>query len=349
MMRKLVAVSILLVIYLPLAFAAMTLISIRPWILDRGFYERLVGDERLYETLWTDDLSAQFDQKVFTTVEQLPLDALSIALREVATPDYLRTQATKVVNDVFDFIEGREQNFQVMLDISPLKADLVGEKGKVFATALAAALPNCEIGQSSIAVGGRLTRCIAPGVSVDEAANQITAALPAALEASPDTIVIGNRGYLRTNWYDYAWLLGSGVHAVLDVSILLIIVTAAGAAFVGSILGGDDMRGRLRWYSAALFVPGGLAVLAGLILVSPAVIVSISSVPSGWFAVQHSTAYREAIAQLVVPVVQQVGGSFLLTGIVVSAIALILLMWSWAASSVRRENPKMVQIPLPNS
>jgi hypothetical protein len=55
-MRKLTALVILIVVFFPLALATMTMTAIRPWILDRRFYERLVSDERLYEAQWTDDL-----------------------------------------------------------------------------------------------------------------------------------------------------------------------------------------------------------------------------------------------------------------------------------------------------
>ncbi|MEZ4672552.1 MAG: hypothetical protein R3E39_32020 [Anaerolineae bacterium] len=348
-MRKLLALLILLVVFFPLAFATLTMISIRPWILDRGFYQRLVSDERLYEALWTDDLPTQFDNQVFTAVDRLPLDALGIALREVATPDYLRTQATNVINDVFDFIDGQQQNFQLVLDISPLKADIVGEKRNAFAAALASALPNCDAGQSPIAAGGRLTRCIAPGASVAEAADQIAAALPAALEAAPAELVISSTGYLRTNWYDYAWFLGSGVHVVLDMAILMMIVTAAGTAFVASFLGGDTLRGRLQWLSASLFAPGALILLTGLALSSSAVISSIGiSLSSSRSVALHSAAYQEAITQLVTYIVQHVGSGFLLTGVVVSVIALALFIWSWAAPSVGKEQSRIVQIPVPS-
>jgi hypothetical protein len=81
--RKLSALLILAIVYFPLAFATLTLASIRPWVLDRGFYERIVNDERLYEAALTDDLSNRINNEAFTTVEQLPVSALSNALREV--------------------------------------------------------------------------------------------------------------------------------------------------------------------------------------------------------------------------------------------------------------------------
>src|SRR5690606_23722535 len=328
-MRKLSALFILIAVFFPLAFAAMTLTAIRPWILDRSFYERLVNDERLYETLLTEDLSNRFDEEIFTPVEQLPLDALSVALREVVTLDYLRTQSLNVVNEVFDYLEGRERKFELSLDITPIKAALAGEGGIRFAAALAAAIPNCTPGQQPIAPGGSLTRCIAVGESIPEAAEQIAAALPTVLEDTPDQIILDGQGYIRMNWYDYAWFFGSDVHAVLDVAILMMIFTAVGAGLVGAFLGGDDLRGRLKWLSASLFAAGSLFLCAGLVLAPSLIGGPIrSGVASTRWSTPYSERRRAAVADVVVPVSQQVGSGILISGIIACLMALALLSWS---------------------
>lgn len=349
-MRKLSALCILIAIFFPLAFAAMTITSIRPWILDRGFYERLVSDERLYETLSTEDLFNRFDEEIFTAVEQLPLSALNSALHEVVTPDYLRTQSLNVVHEVFDYIEGRDRSFELSLDITPLKASLAGEGRMRFAAALAAALPICAAGQSSIAPGGRLTRCIAVEGSVNAAAEQIAAALPAVLEDTPDQIILDGQGYIRMNWHDYAWFFDSGVHSVLDVAILMMIVTAAGAGLVGALLGGDDLHGRLKWLSASLFAPGSFFLFAGLVLSSPLIGGPISGgLASARWSAQYSESFREAVADVIIPVVQQVGNGILLTGIITCLIALALLIWRRTTPIQEQRGPRMVQVPAKNS
>ena len=67
----------------------MTLVSIRPWVLDRGFYEHLLDDNRLYEVQLTDGLPDVFTQDLFAA-EQLPAQALNAALPEIVTAEYLR-------------------------------------------------------------------------------------------------------------------------------------------------------------------------------------------------------------------------------------------------------------------
>ncbi len=350
-MRKILGLFILLGVFLPLACAVMTLTSIRPWVLDRGFYEQLVGDKRLYEALLTEDLSIRFDEAMFSANEQLPVEALSNALREVVTPDYLRTQSLHIVDEVFNYLDGSNKPLALSLDIVPIKAALAGAGKMRFASTLAAALPKCPNGEQPIAGDGRLTRCIQTGESVDLAANQIIAALPAALADMPDQIDLENRGYVGANWYDFAWLLGSGIHAVLDMSILMMIFVAVGAGFVGAYLGGNDLHGRLKWLSASLFVPSSLFLFSGLVMTSQWMLgwISSSLATPRWDGVHYSEGFREAVTNVIVPEVQQVGNGVVLTGVIACLIALSLLIWSLVTPAEEQRSPKMVQIPVRNS
>lgn len=345
-MRKLSALFILIVVFIPLTFAAMTLASIRPWILDRGFYEGVVNDEALYEAMLTDEMPRRFNRDTFTEVEQLPVEALGTALREVLTADYLQAQSLHVVDKVFDYFEGRERDFELSLDITPIKEALRGEGKTRFAAALAAALPACSAGQKPIAPGGRLSRCVADGDSIGVTAEQITAALPAVLEDTPDQIVLNDDApYIRMNWYDFGWLPSGSVLAGLDITVLTMIFTAVAAGFVGAYLGGDDLRERLKWFSSALFFPGSLYLAAGLFLASPYVLRQIaSSIPS----LRYSDAFREAVINITVEVIQRMGGGVLLTGLITCLIAGGVLILSVATPTHDRLNSKIVQVPVHN-
>ena len=343
-MRKLSALIILIVVFFPVAFTAMALTSIRPWILDRGFYQRLVSDEGLYEA------PNRFDGDVFTPVEQLPLNALGIALHEVVTTDYLRAQSLDIINRAFDYIDGHETTLDLSLDITPIKAALAGEGKTRFATALAAALPACADGQPAIAPGGHLTRCIAADASVESAAQQIADALPAALENTPDQIVLNNQGYGGMNAYGLNLLPGGSVRGALDISVVMTIFVAAAAGMIGAYLGGDDLRGRLKWLSSALFFPASLFLFAGLVLVLPVVAdpIRYGVISANWSA-GYSETFRQAVANLIVPIIRQVGSGFLITGVITSLIALALLIWSWLTPAGGKESARIVQIPVRNS
>jgi hypothetical protein len=328
----------------------MALTSLRPWVLDRGFYERMVSDERLYDALLTGALPNQFNRSVFIEGDELPLGALNIALREVVTSDYLRTQSLNVVDEVFDFIEGQAENFEIGFDITPIKAVLAGERGAQFATTFAAALPPCESGQEAIPPGGRLVRCIDANSSVDTAAEQITLALPGLLEDAPDRIILNDPVNLRNEWGFMNWFLGSSVRGGLDIAMLMVILTTVAAGIVGAFLGGDDLRGRLKWLGSSLLVTASLFVLMGLIMATPLIAGPLRNGlnTANWVGIQYSEGFREAVTAIVAPLVQQIGSGFLLTGVVSGLIAFGLLFWSWRVTAADLPTGKIVQVPVRN-
>jgi hypothetical protein len=349
-MRKLSALLILTVVFFPLVVTVMSLIAIRPWVLDRDFYERMVSDERLYDAVLAWELPNQFNRNVFINEDRLPVNALNIALREVVTPDYLRTQSVNVVDQVFDFIEGQNESFEISFDITPLKTALAGEAGLRFANALAAALPPCESGQTAITPGGVLVRCIAVNSSVAQAADQIARALPVALEDSPDHVVLNDPSNLQNNWGFTNWFLGSSVRSALDLSMFTVIFTTLAVGLIGSFLGGDDLRGRLKWLGSSLFVPASLFVLMGLIMATPLIAGPLRNGLNAfrWEGIQYSEAFREAVIEIVAPLVQQIGIGFLITGLVSVLIAGGVLVWSWSINPGERRSSKMVQVPARN-
>jgi|GEM_PF-6214568 len=255
-MRKIFALLIGIFIFLPVAFTAMSLTSLRPWILDRGFYERLVSDERLYDGLFVGELPNVFNRNILPN-EQLPVAALNAGLREVITPEYMQAQSVAVVNQVFDFIDGREGEYVATLDIAPVKAALSGEARSRFANALAAALPACEAGQEAIAPTGTLMRCISADGSSSEAVGQITAALPTAVEAMPDRVDASETN-IRVDWRSVNWLVRFSVRPSFEIGMIAAVFAALIAGLILAYLGGDNRRERLIWLGSWLFFPAAL-------------------------------------------------------------------------------------------
>jgi hypothetical protein len=346
-MRKLIALFILACVFVPLAFTAMTLASIRPWILNRSFYERIVSDERLYDALFTGELPNQFNRKVFASADQLPVKALNIALREVITPEYLRTQSMNLIDQVFSFIEGRGGNFEISFDLKPVKAALAGAAGPRFAAALAAALPPCNAGEEQVAPGGRLARCVAANSSMAAVTDQIVLALPAALENTPDRLLFADPVDLRRNWPSVDWLLGATIRTGLDTTLFAVIFVAFAVGVVGAYLGGDNLRGRLKWFSSSLFFPAALLLVTGLSLATPLIVGPLRNELriADWDGVQYSEPFRHAVTDLTVSLVQQIGNGFLLAGLVCFIIALGLLALGWMVPASERRTGKMVQVP----
>jgi hypothetical protein len=115
---------------------------------------------------------------------------------------------------------------------------------------------------------------------------------------------------------------------------------------VGAYIGGDDLSSRLKWFSAALFFPSSLWLVAGLSLTSPYLVDSISS---SLAAIHYSEAFRAAAVPVIIHVTQQVGSGILLTGGVTCLIALALLILSLITPATAERNPRMIQIPAQHS
>ena len=346
-MRKPIALLILICVFIPLAFTAMTLIAIRPWVLDRGFYERMVSDERIYSPLFIGQVPNQYHLDVFTDDNQLPVSVLNAALLEVVTSDYLRTQAIKLVDDAFDFIDGRIARFEATLDITPLKTALAGEAGGRFANALAAALPACEVGQLQIAPGGTLARCIPADSSVSETAAQITEALPGALAAMPDHILLNAQSEANRSLHYFDWFWVGNFRALLDGIIVITVLLTLAAAWIGSLLAGDDLRGRLKWLSASFFFPSSLFVISALAMTSSVITAMLRTEMNFafWDQGQLSASFQQGVTDIVIPLVQQIGNDFLMVGVMGLLIAFVLLVCSRMVTGSKRQRGKIVQIP----
>jgi hypothetical protein len=346
-MRKPIALLILIFVFIPLVFSAMTLIAIRPWVLDRGFYERIVSDERIYSSLFIGRVSNQYHLEMFTVENQLPVPALNASLSEVVTPDYLRTQAIKLVDDTFDLIDGRIARFEATLDITPLKTALAGEAGERFANTLAAALPACEVGQTQIAPGGTLARCIPADSSVNETAAQITEALPAALTAMPDRILLNAQSEANRSPHYFDWFWVGNFRALLDGIIVITVLLTLAAAWIGAWLGSDDLRGRLKWLSSAIFFLSSLFIISALAMTSSVITAMLRSEMNFafWDQGQLSAPFQQGVTDIVIPLVQQIGSGFLMVGVAGFVIAFVLLVRSWMVTSSKRHSGKIVQIP----
>jgi hypothetical protein len=259
----------------------------------------------------------------------------------------MRAQAVNAVNQIFDFMEGRSENAEILVDIAFVKAAITGEGGLRFANALAGALPSCAVGQEPIAPEGRLTRCIAPNTSVSEAADQIAAALPAVLADTPDRIVVNDPIKFGQSWRSLDWFVGAAVRFGLDAFILSIMLVLIAVGLVAAYLGGDDKRGQLQWFGAALLVPAVLFVLMGIALAIPWVgdLMSSRAIAVNWGDMNYSPAFQQAMIDMAVYIAQRIGTGFLITGLVSSLIALWLLVWSWNVTPSQQRTGKIVQIP----
>jgi hypothetical protein len=332
-MRKVIAAVLDVVLAVPLILAALILLALSSWVLDRGFYLRLVSDERLYTAFLDEGLPPALERaKEFVKdpyvaeLDGIPPQVLAPALREVLTPAYLRGEAVRLVNEVFDALEGRRPVAPLALDLAPLKESLAGEAGGRFARTLAAALPVCAAGQAPVIAGGTLPRCRPPQANVEQTAARIRADLPRLLERFPDRYPLEPReaGFAgETAWYRW----GPPGIRWLPVAAVIIALIGGGVLVGASFLAGRNRREVLQWLGWPLAVPAALVFLSGLaILLSSA---GLWWVRRGPLPFRHGWMMREVPEvgyEIARTVIRTVSHGFLASGGVALALAVGLLV-----------------------
>jgi len=346
-MRKLLALFLVVVLVFPLALATLSVISVSAWALDRSFYEDLLSDTRLYEVLLSQDLPNYFNRRLAREIDdQLPAAALGKALREVVTPEYLRGQTLRLVDDALDAIEGRDATLDLYLNIAPIKDVLRGEGGQRFARALASDLPPCAPGQELLASGSKIIRCRPSDVSVDRVVTDIANQLPSYLEGLPDQIELNrNTINLRAEMRGApVWLIGG---SVLDFAIVVLVFITGSFWFIAALIGSEDGRERLLWLGWSLIVPAALIFLIGLAINTD---FSLGWVRFGlnearFEGVEYSVEFRQALLDVSRIALNTIANGFLAAGAVAGAAAIALITWGLGTPSERRMAPALAHPP----
>jgi hypothetical protein len=275
--------------------------------------------------------------------DMIPAGALSAALRTVVSAEDLRTQSLRMVNDVFDAVDGRTDGFELYLDTTQIKQTLQTPAGaQKFARALASNLPACTTSQTPVASGGMLMRCLPSNQSADEASKSIAAALPSFLNSVPDQIS------LQRERYDWArWTRGTPMTFMmansLSVAIVIMFVLAGAAWLLAAFIAGDSTRERLLWLGWMLIVPAALILLIGVSMNSP--------MTAGWMrfglnearfgGMEYSSAFRDVLLGSIGQALRTIANGFLEAGAAAGAIGLGLVVWGGYTPNERK--PLVVQ------
>jgi hypothetical protein len=127
-MRRFLANILYLVVGLPVAFSALILLSVRPWVLDRDVYRRFVEDDRLYAALEAPELASRAPR----TIELKPVDGSEAivlegpALVRAAQKDLpwplIKSTASRSVDAALDAVAGTGS--RAVIDLRMLKENL---------------------------------------------------------------------------------------------------------------------------------------------------------------------------------------------------------------------------------
>jgi hypothetical protein len=325
-MRRVPAILMVIFLVFPLLFTALMTISVSTWVLDRGFYRGIIDDQRLYE-MPDPAGSVRWLETQESGLGGLSMQSALKASREILTPGYMRTQALRVLDQVFDFLGGRTGRFDFAVDLAPVKAALLGDPGKRFARILAQDLPVGGTAADFRVTPGKLPLSRPSTLSVDRAAAIITEGLPTYVQSIPDMFRLSD----DPSFHYATWGPGFSALGALVLADLVLLVFGGGLWTAAAFVGGANRFERLQWFGWTLFAPAAAVFLIGLL--------TTLGLVSGWAAWGIETARLEsqgfsatfitALVDAVRHAITRVGTGFLATGAIAGGAAMGLLAWSW--------------------
>jgi hypothetical protein len=326
MLRKLLAVALLLALVLPLLFSALLLFSISGWVFTRSFYREFAEEEKLYAAILAGARAAKDhawdvgDWVPPPGFENLPPEALAKALAQTVSAGYLREQAVRSVDAFFDALEGGQAELE--LDLRPLRHDLETGSRQRFADALAEALPNCRTGQDPLDPRSGLPVCRPSGMSIQRASQLIYAALPAALERVPDRY--SSRGLPELA----SWVGPLGSVRLVWAAVVLALI-AAGFWIGTAFLGGRNRAEVTAFLGWSLLPPSLLTLGCGLAVRFVFLGRWLLPLRYGFLGADAWASHElaSALADALRAPLQTVSRGFLITGALALGLSLSLIAW----------------------
>ncbi len=329
-MRKIIAIGIVVILAFPLLMSALSLGAVSTWLFDRNFYTNLLDNDNIYKVLLDEQFPAYFDRHISGQYQGIPLDALSQALRTVATPEYLHEQIMGLVNESFDFFEGTDPTLDLYLDVAPLKEAILGDKGEEFASALVQALPSCQAGQEPTVTGEVIIRCLPTNLSADQAVKEVTKALPVFLQKVPDRIKLTDEPFTVSNrWGSVDVWMGISGRYGFAIALVVLFGLALASWFVSALIFSDAWRTRLLWLGWSLIVPAVLVFIIGLLVGSEMVVnaARYGLSQARMDEVAYSPALQAALVDSLRPALETIANGFLMVGGIAGGVGVGLLVW----------------------
>jgi len=340
-MRKFIAILLTIFLVFPLLLSAQAAVSVTSWALDRQFYIDALDQPQVYAAFTSGPMIDTLLHDQVGLPPEADTSELESILKGVLTPDYMRNEVSKLINALFDYLQGKTDTFTPVLDAVPLKTALGGSQQDAFLNALTAALPTCAPGQTPSFGGEGQSACKPVGVSDDLLVEQfLKPALPGILSAFPDEIPL--EGEFQ-NWQEAArwrtFLPGMAVPASIILGLLVLVSIAACAWYVTALISDASWRVRLQFLGWTLLVPAVLIFMLGF--------ASQSGIPVYW--VSHGLKFtslsrtpfgpelEETLRIISLSVLPRVANAFQMVGGISGALAITLIFWGIVTPRVKRK------------
>ena len=340
-MRKFVAILLAIFLVFPLLLSAQAAVSVTSWALDRQFYIDALDQPQVYVAF----TSGPMINKLLHDQIGLPPEAdtteLESVLKGTLTPDYMHDEVSKLINALFDYLQGKTDTFAPILDAVPLKTALGGSQQDAFLNALAAALPACAPSQTPGFGGESQTACKPADVSDDLLVEQVLKpALPSILSTVPDEIPL--EGEFQ-NWQEAArwrtFIPGMAVPASVILSVLMLVSIAACAWYLAALISDASWRVRLGWLGWMLLVPSVLIFLLGFATQSgiSAYWISFGLERANLSSTPLGPELNETLRIISISALPRAASAFQMVGGISGALSIALIFWGIVTPRMNRK------------
>jgi hypothetical protein len=326
-MRKVLAIFIILVFVIPLVTAALFVLPVRAWILDRNFYARALSGEHLSNLIQN---SPTFPLQLHLPVQfsQTALDSFYAIIKGSITSEYLDSQIKPIIDNSLNWLEGKTSTMDFKLDLKPFKTALLTEKRDAILQVIAQNIPVCTSGQQGAQKNGEI--CRPANLSV-ESFNQtfIAPALNQIVQALPDEYSVQTPQNLSIDRFYFWNSIFPGLTLPNMLTLAAAIVTFLALLFwlLSALIADSSWSVRLKWLGGALILPAliVLGVAALIQFINTAGLINLGL--SGLGQVQLTSELKTSLADLFHSFSSQIAIPFFISGGIALGSAIALIVW----------------------
>lgn len=333
-MRKIIALLFTVILVIPLILAALVLINTNTSILDRNFYLHALNDDTVYVTILSDEsIDGMISEQIpFLTSDGVP--QIRVVIQSVITREFLNEQMSILINDLFDYLQGKTDSFKPVINFMPVKTALANEKSGDFLSAIVSALPICGPGVLPGIDTANLRACKPEGFSDDVLASTfLQPFLPLIITLIPDEIPVGNNWeslLAARNWGPFT--SGRTLQAGILLATIFVGFVALSFWYIAALIADNSWRIRLQWLGWSFMVPSILVFLAGLATTSEIsgywINLGINSIPLNTLV--HPSSLIDPMREIIRGVFIQMASTFMMAGGISGALGLGLIFWGLA-------------------
>ena len=326
-MRKVLAIFIILVFVIPLVTAALLILPVRVWILDRNFYAQSFSGENLSSLIQN---SPTFPLKLELPIQfsQATLDSFYAVIKDTITPQYLDSQIKPIIDNSLNWLEGKTSTLDLKLDLKPFKSALLGEKRDEIIQVISQSIPACAAGKQPSQSGVQI--CRPADVSL-EIFNQtyIIPSFTQVVQSLPDEYGVKSSGSLPLErvFFWSAYFPGLTLPNLLTIAVVIIALLAFLFWFISALIADSSWSARLKWLGGALIIPAliVLGVAALIQFINTASLVNLGL--NGLGQVQLTPDLKTSLAGLFHSLSSQVAAPFFISGGIALGCAIALIAW----------------------